>query len=234
MSKKKDTYTAEFTHYSHPEEVVNEDTGEVAMRLTEHTVTRTVEVNKDYVDLKLPKKFKFNNGPFITIFQKAILNIAMLGNLTKNEMHLLLYLIGSCGVKNSISTDLDKLSADLGIKKPNVSTALGGLCKRNIVIRKDGYRYGKTPLPFELHLDFDQINYSLGYNGKATNFHNDKNTHPQLLQADGETPLLESKSKQKALPTLEEALFDESYNVNQKKDFEPLHLMNALEEPEEE
>lgn len=192
MANKRDTYTAQYTHYAHPEEVVDPTTGEVTMRLTEETVTRTVEVIPDYVDIKMPKKFRFNNGNFVTIFQKAILNIALLGKLTKNEMHLLLYLIGSCGPANSISTDLDKLSEDLGIRKPNLSTALKGLVQRNIVVRKDGYRYGKTPLPFELHLDFDQINYDLAYNGKTKHYRETKVNHPLLMREDGETPLIDT------------------------------------------
>lgn len=212
MKKENDTYTAQYTHYAHPEEVVDPTTGEVKMRLTEETVTRTVEVIPEYVDIKMPKKFRFNNGNFITIFQKAILNIAMLGKLSKNEMHLLLYLIGSCGAANSICTDLDKLAEDLGIKKPNVSTALKGLVQRNIVVRKDGYRYGKTPLPFELHLDFDQINYDLAYNGKIKHFKETQFKHPELMRADGETPLLEDSKK--SIPTLAEALDDENYDVN--------------------
>ena len=78
------------------------------------------------------------------------------------------------------------------MKKSNVSRALKGLVQRNIVIRKDGYRYGKTPLPFELHLNFDQINYDLAYNGKIKEFGKHKTEHPQLMKPDGETPLLSS------------------------------------------
>ncbi|WP_229094138.1 MarR family transcriptional regulator, partial [Parabacteroides merdae] len=105
----------------------------------------------------------------------------------------LLYLIGTCGMGNSICIDLVQLAEALNMKKPNVSRALKGLVERNIVIRKDGYRYGKTPLPFELHLNFDQINYDLAYNGKTKEFGKKKGEHPQLMQADGETPLLPKK-----------------------------------------
>lgn len=196
MSKKKsDTYTAQYTHYAHPEEVVDPNTGEVKVRLTEETVTRTVEVTPEFVDLKVPKKFRFNNGNFITIFQKAMANIAMFGRLSKGEMQLLLYLIGTCGQQNSVCIDLVKLSEDLQTNKGNVSRALKGLVERNIVIRKDGYRYGKTPLPFELHLNFDQINYDLAYNGRIKHYKEDKQNHPQLMQADGETPLLIEQQK---------------------------------------
>lgn len=198
-NEKLDTYAAEYRHYVYPEEVVDPDTGEVTVRLTEEKVTRTVEVTPEMVDLKLPKKFKFNNGSFITIFQKAILNIAMFGKLTKNEMQLLLYLIGSCGAANSICTDLNRLSEDLGMKKPNVSTALKGLVERNIVVRRDGSRYSKTPLPFELHLDFDQINYDLAYNGKIKHYTEDVRKHPALMQKDGTTPLIEAKTHKEAI-----------------------------------
>lgn len=233
MAKKKtETYTAQYTHYPHHEEVVDPETGEVKIRLTEETQTRTVEVLQDYVDVKLPKKFKFNNGNFITVFQNAMANLAMFGKLTKGEMQLLLYLIGTCGTQNSVCLDLPKLVDALKMDKGNLKRALDGLCMRNIVVKTDGYRTGKSPLPFELNLNFSQINYNLAYNGKIKDYRSNKTDHPQLLQADGKTPLVENK-QQKALPTLEEALFDESYNVNQKEDFEPLHLMNALEEPEE-
>lgn len=213
MAKKKaDTYTAQYTHYAHPEEYVDPETGEVKIRMTEETITRTVEVTPDFVDLKVPRKFRFNNGNFITIFQKAIANIAMFGNLSKMEMKMLLYLIGTCGQQNSVCIDLVKLSEDLKMSKGTVSDALKGLVERNIVIRKDGYRYGKTPLPFELHLNFDQINYGFAYNGRIKHYKEDKQNHPQLMQSDGETPLLIENKKSPNYPTMDEALFPDGEN----------------------
>lgn len=194
--REKKTYTAKISDYPRHEYEVNPETGEV-VKMTETVVQRTVElpVMEDYVDVKLPRKFRFNNGGFVTIFQKAMANIAMFGNLTKGEMQMLLYLIGTCGTANSVCIDLVQLSKDLKMTKGNVSTALKGLVQRNIVIRKDGYRYGKTPLPFELHLNFDQINYDLAYNGKIKEFGKHKTEHPKLMQSDGETPLLDMAKK---------------------------------------
>jgi hypothetical protein len=189
MAAKKQSYTAKLTDYPRQEIEVDKETGEV-IKMTEVTRTIEVPVLEDYVDVKLPRKFKFNNGGFITIFQKAMANIALFANLSKEEYKMLLYLIGTCGMGNSICIDLVQLAEALNMKKPNVSRALKGLVERNIVIRKDGYRYGKTPLPFELHLNFDQINYDLAYNGKTKEFGKKKSEHPQLMQADGETPLL--------------------------------------------
>lgn len=201
MTRKKkepeDYYVAEYKHYPPTEDqVVDPNTGEITIRMTEEKITRTVEVTPDYVDIKLPKRGRFNNGNFITLFQKALANIAMFGDLTKGEMKLLMYLIGTCGNQNSVCVDLSKLASDLNTSKGGVATCLKGLVERNIVIRKDGYRYGKTPLPFELHLNFDQINYSLAYNGKTKNFKHTQHTHPCLMMADGETPLIENNQKE--------------------------------------
>lgn len=147
-------------------------------KITRETIEN--EIIDDYVDVKLPKKHQLNNGGFITIFQKAMLNIAILSNLTKNEYQILLYLIGTAGVDNSVSLDLNIISDALNIKKPNVSSALGSLVSRNIVLRKNGYRYGNNPLPFELSLNYDQINYDLAYNGKVKEFKNVQFKHPQI------------------------------------------------------
>lgn len=195
----KRTYTAKIT--DHPRQEVDMETGEITMTETIVSRSMTVPLLENYVDIKLPRKFKFNNGGFITVFQKAIANIAMFGNLTKGEMQMLLYLIGTCGAANSVCIDLVKLSTDLKMSKGNASNALKGLVERNIVIRKDGYRYGKTPLPFELHLNFDQINYDLAYNGKIKEFKKHKVEHPMLMKSDGETPLLSKiKEASKELP----------------------------------
>jgi hypothetical protein len=200
MGEKK-IYTAKITDFPRQEYEVDKETGEI-IKMTETIVSRSLEVPvlEDYVDIKLPRKFRFNNGGFITVFQKAMANIALFGNLSKEEYRMLLYLIGTCGPANSICIDLVQLSEQLSMKKSNVSRALKGLVERNIVIRKDGYRYGKTPLPFELHLNFDQINYDLAYNGKIKEFGKHKTEHPHLMKSDGETPLL-SKIKEDSKET---------------------------------
>lgn len=190
---KKNTYTVKITDYPHQEIEVDKETGEV-IRMTEKVTERSLEVPvlESYQDVKLPKKFKFNNGNFITIFQKELANIALFGDLSKEEYRMLLYLIGTCGPSNSICIDLVQLSEQLGMKKSNVSRALKGLVQRNIVIRSDGYRYGKNPLPFKLELRFDQINYNLASTCKIKNYKEHKTEHPMLMKADGETPLLKS------------------------------------------
>lgn len=160
---------------------------------TETSVSRTLEVPvmEGYVDLKIPEKHRFNSGNFITVFQKALRNIAMFGNLTKNESILLLYLIGSCTQDNSVCIDLNVLKDDLKMDKSNLSKAIKGLVMRNIVLRRDGYRYGNKPLPMQLSLNYDQINYNVAYNGKIKTYREHKKGHPLLTESDGRT-LLES------------------------------------------
>lgn len=201
---KKDTYTVKVTDYPHQE--VKQENGK--MVLTETTTKRTIEmpVMEEFVDVKLPRRAKFDNGAFITVFQKALANIAMFSKLSKEEYRMLVFLMGTCGVANSVCIDLVQLSEKLSMPKSNVSRALKGLVERNIVIRKDGYRYGKAPLPFELHLNFDQINYNVAYNGKTKIYSKTKETHPKLMKDDGTTPLLEASEddSQMSIPFIDE------------------------------
>jgi hypothetical protein len=143
--------------------------------------------------MKLPERHLFNNGGFVTVFQKALNNIIKFANLSKNEMILLMYLIANCSQDNSVCVDLVFLSEELSMKKPNVSLALKGLVQRRIILRKDGYRYGKNPLPMELKLNYDQINYHIAYNGKIKTFASKKSKHPLITEPDGRT-LLEDHS----------------------------------------
>ena len=166
-------------------------TAKITETHTETSVSRTLEVPmmEGYVDMKLPEKHMFRNGNFITVFQKALRNIAMFGNLTKNESILLLYLIGSCTQDNSVCIDLNILSEDLQMDKSNISKAIKGLVLRNIVLRRDGYRYGNKPLPMQLSLNYDQINYNVAYNGKTKTYKEHKKQHPLLTEKDGRTLL---------------------------------------------
>lgn len=147
------------------------------------------EVVDGYQILKLPTKSYFNNGEFVTLFQEALKEIVTKGSLTKNEMQLLMYLVATTGKGNSVCLDLNVLSSDLKVKKPNISTALAGLVERNIIIRKDGYRYSKQPLPMQLSVNYDQFNYDLGYTGKVSQYKKLKAEHPQIIHKDTDKEL---------------------------------------------
>ena len=161
-------------------------------RQTEKEMTLEIPQVDGYVDIKLPVKHFFNNGDFITVFQKALDAISK-AKLTKNEYKLLLYFIGNCRMNNSICVDLNILSEELQLDKGNLSRALGSLTKRNIIIRANGNRYSNHPLPISVQINYDQLNYNLAYNGKTKNFSKHKTDHPLLTEEDGCT-LLESHS----------------------------------------
>lgn len=168
-------------------ETIDERTGEV---IRQAVVT---EVIPGYIDVKVPKKGRFNNGDFITIFQNTMYRIATEAKLSKNELVLLLYLLGTAGIDNSICTDLQILSEELQIDKGNISRSIKGLVKRNIVIRKDGYRGGEQrTLPMELSLNYDQLNYDLSYKGKVKDYSKMKGIHPEIEP----NPQLPAKKKE--------------------------------------
>jgi len=164
-------------------ERVDEETGEIIRQAVE------TEYVPGFVDVKLPKRKHLGNGDFITVFQNTMFRIATEAKLSKNEMQILFYLLGTAGFDNSIYIDLDILSGDLDIKKPNVSTALKGLLKRNIIIKRDGYRGGNQKTkPFELSINYDQLNYSITWKGDYNEHKKVKMNHPEVLSLPKEEP----------------------------------------------
>ena len=111
-----------------------------------------------------------------------MLRIATEAKLTKNEMQLLLYLLGTASFDNSVCVDLDILVEALKVDKGNISRALKGLVQRNIVIRKDGYKGGsQRTLPMELSINYDQINYGISWKGDYNDHKKVKLNHPEVL-----------------------------------------------------
>lgn len=181
MGDKKQTYIAGQTIQNRVE-----IDSEGRQHVTQKVIYEQRELVDGYTDVRLPKRHRYNNGGFITLFQTALLTIVESGNLSKLEMTMLLWLLATAGVDGSVETNLDIISEALGQKKPNVSKALKGLVQRNIVLRKDGNRYDRTPLPMELSLNYDQINYRFAYNGKTSNFSEKKISHPEIELQCGE------------------------------------------------
>lgn len=175
MAKKKDTYMAGQTLQNRVE--IDEYGNRI---ITQKVIYEQREFVEGYTDVRLPVKHKFRNGTFVTVFQESLRTIVEYGNLSKSEMALLLWLLGTAGVDGSIITDLDEMGTALGISKPMASKALKGLVERNIVLRRDRSRYERTPLRMDLAFNYDQINYNLAYNGKTANFKNKRLEHPAL------------------------------------------------------
>lgn len=161
---KKDTYIAGQTIHNRIE--LDENGNRV---MTQRVIYEQREFVDGYVDVRLPKKHKYNNGGFITVFQEGLRVIARYGKLSKSEMALLLWLIGIAGMDGSVETNLEEIKKNLSIGKPMASKALKGLVQRNIVIRKDGNRFDREPLSMKLSFNYDQLNYNLAYNEKNLN-----------------------------------------------------------------
>ena len=159
------------------ETFINENGEEVTRK---KIITEEIQKRDGWENVILPERHKFSNGGFITVFQKGLLTILQYGKLSKIETNLLLYVLATAGIDGSIETNLDVMSEMLGAKKPNVSNALKGLVQRNIIIRKDGNRYDRSPLPLTLKFNYDQVNYNLAYNGKTKLFKEKKAEHPAL------------------------------------------------------
>ena len=159
-------------------------------RITTQTIER--EIVPDFVDVRLPKKHRFNNGSFITLFQDPLYDIITIikANLSKPELMLLVYFISIAKTDAAVTLNLDFLVAELGLKKQNISTAIGILVKRNIILKKcveNGDKKKGKPNYYELSLSTDRLNYNLAWKGKVKDYksvqHKDPKIETKLLDA---------------------------------------------------
>jgi hypothetical protein len=158
---------------------VNNETGEILKQ------TITTEVIEGYKDVKLPEKHFFpkSTGSFITLFQDSMKLIAQNGRkyFTKDELIILIYLLGTAGIANSIVIDYPLLVSELGIQRTNSVTAVKSLIRKGVVIKQSEYRGGlRSSKEMQLTVNFDQLNYSLAYNGKIKEFKEKQFIHPKL------------------------------------------------------
>jgi hypothetical protein len=124
-------------------------------KITERIIER--EVIDDFIDIKLPLKSKFNNGDFITLFQKTLRYISVELKLTKGAMNLLLYLISETEITNEIKLPIHCISETLKTSTGNTYNFLNELKKHNIII-------------WDQKLKTLRLNYDLGYKGKIKDF----------------------------------------------------------------
>jgi len=160
------------------QEWTDEETGEVVRQ------TITTEVIEGYRDVKLPDRAKFNNGNFITIFQNSMMTIAKNAKkqFTKDEITILLFLLGSAGLGNSIVIEYAIIAEVLSIQRTNAVSAIQSLIKKNIIVKQRTYRGGKNmPLEMQIAMNFDQLNYNLAYNGKTKDYTKVKYLHPNII-----------------------------------------------------
>lgn len=142
-------------------------------RITREVIEREIssEYADEYRNIIVRDKQKLNNGDFITIFQKAMLELS-LAELSKGELRMLLYLIGTAQLGNVICIDLNTLCNTLNEKKSNISKTINSLARKNIIIKsvKQAARSKGEANLYELSLNFDRLNYNLAYKGKIKDF----------------------------------------------------------------
>jgi predicted transcriptional regulator len=157
-------------------------------KITERIIER--EIVEDYIDVRLPSKAKFNNGDFITVFQKALEFISVELNLSKGAMKLLLYLIAKTEITNEIKLPIQSIAEILKISKGNAYDFLNELKRHNIVV-------------WEQKLKTLRLNYELGYKGKIKDYKNKQYKDPQMLIEPSKNQLLIplSESEERRLGT---------------------------------
>jgi hypothetical protein len=159
------------------QEIIDENTGEV---FRQSVITEHIE---GFRDVKLPDRARFNNGSFITLFQASMLVIATNAKktkMTKEELIILLYLLGTAGIANSVILNYAEIVAETGIDKANVSRAIKALKSKMVIIETTQERRYRKSVDRELSLNFDQLNYNLAWNGKTKDFGKMKHKHPPL------------------------------------------------------
>ncbi len=152
-------------------------------KITREIIEREInsEYDGEYRNIVVRAKPKLNNGDFITLFQGVMLELSK-ADLTKNELKMLFYLIGSADKGNAICIDLKTLCLELSDNKGNISRTLNSLAKKNIIIKatRQGARIkGETNI-YELSLNFDRLNYNLAYKGKIKDYKHLQHRDPKI------------------------------------------------------
>ena len=149
------------------------------------------EVVPGYRDVKLRVVEKFDNGPFISVFQEILYEITTKGRLNRTEYALFNYFMAVAKTDGSVILDLPFLCLELDLLKSNCCTALNSLVKRNIILKKclsRGDRRSKKPDFYELSLSLDRLNYNLVWKDKVKKYKEVKhldpiiNHEPKLLE----------------------------------------------------
>lgn len=152
-------------------------------KITREIIEREIssEYDGEYRNITVRNKPKLNNGDFITLFQDVMLELSR-AELTKNELRMLFYLIGTAEKGNAICIDLNTLCFELSDNKGNVSRTLNSLSKKNIIIKatKQGARMRGETNYYELSLNFNRLNYQLAYKGKIKDYKHFQHRDPKI------------------------------------------------------
>ena len=98
-------------------------------------------------------------GDFIVVFQKAIKELVLKADLSKNGYRLLLFLMAETEFEKEINATFYGIAKELGINQSNATVAMKELESIGIVIRN-------------VQLRTFRLNYELAYKGNAKNYKN--------------------------------------------------------------
>lgn len=115
------------------------------------------------------KKEKMKGGDFIVVFQKAIKELVLKADLSKNGYRLLLFLMAETEFEKEINTTLYGIAKELGINQSNATVAMKELESIGIVIRN-------------VQLRTFRLNYELAYKGNAKNYKKLQFNDPVFLE----------------------------------------------------
>lgn len=152
-------------------------------KITREIIEREIssEFDGEYRNIVVRNKPKLNNGDFITLFQDVMLELSK-AELTKGELRMLFYLIGTAEKGNAICIDLNTLCECLSEKKSNVCQTINSLAKKNIIMKatRQGARIKGETNYYELSLNFDRLNYQLAYKGKIKDYKHLQHRDPKI------------------------------------------------------
>jgi DNA-binding MarR family transcriptional regulator len=114
------------------------------------------------------KKTKFNNGGFITLFQKALMEISLNANLSKGAFRLLIYLIAKTEIDNEVKISLYQIAKDLKVNQGNTVSFFKELEDLNIAVRDKIRRTIR-------------LNYDLAWSGKIKDYKKVAFTDPKIM-----------------------------------------------------
>ena len=114
------------------------------------------------------KKEKMKGGDFIVVFQKAIKELVLKADLSKNGYRLLLFLMAETEFEKEINATYG-IAKELGINQSNATVAMKELESIGIVIRN-------------VQLRTFRLNYELAYKGNAKNYKKLQFNDPVFLE----------------------------------------------------
>jgi hypothetical protein len=115
------------------------------------------------------KKEKMKGGDFIVVFQKAIKELVLKADLSKNGYRLLLFLMAETEFVRESNATLYGIAKELGINQSNATVAMKELESIGIVIRN-------------VQLRTFRLNYELAYKGNAKNYKKLQFNDPVFLE----------------------------------------------------